>query len=114
MSPASHLEFAPPPPPGGMRAFGIALVIHAALMAALTWGVRWQHDNSVGVEAELWSAIPQLAAPKGETLEAPPTPPPEPKPEPPPVPKPVPQPPPQTGTQSDPQAGPEQGRRFGD
>jgi colicin import membrane protein len=88
MSPASHLEFAPPPPPGGVRAFGLALVIHALLMVALTWGVSWQQDNSVGVEAELWSAVPQLAAPKGETLETPPTPQPEPRPEPPPKPEP--------------------------
>ena len=94
MQQARHLEFAPPPPPGGVRAFGLALVIHALLLAALTWGVRWQQDNSVGVEAELWSALPQLAAPKGDTLEPQPEPEPksEPKPEPKPAPKPEPKP----------------------
>ena len=92
MKPAPHLEFAPPPPPGGVRAFGLALVIHALLMAALTWGVRWQQDNSVGVEAELWSAIPQLAAPKGDTLEPPTEAPLQPRPEPQPAPKPEPKP----------------------
>jgi colicin import membrane protein len=92
MSQSRHLEFAPPPPPGGVRAFGLALVIHALLMAALTWGVRWQQDNSGGVEAELWSAVPQLAAPKGDTLEPQPEPNPEPQPEPKPAPKPEPKP----------------------
>ncbi len=92
MSSAGHLEFAPPPPPGGVRALGLALVIHALLMVALTWGVSWQHDNSVGVEAELWSAVPQLAAPKGDTLDPPPEPTPEPKPQPAPEPKPIPKP----------------------
>jgi colicin import membrane protein len=52
----------------------MALVIHALLLVALTWGINWNSDNSVGVEAELWSAMPQLAAPKGETLEPQPEP----------------------------------------
>ena len=60
----------------------LALIVHAMLMAALTWGVSWNRpDNSVGVQAELWSAMPQLAAPKGETLEPQNEPNPEPKPQ---------------------------------
>lgn len=68
----------------------LALVAHALLMAALTWGVHWQHDPTpVAVEAELWSRLPQQAAPRA--VEPPPPPPrpapkPEPRPEPPPEP----------------------------
>ena len=89
MHSAQHLEFAPPAPPGGARALLLALIIHGLLMAALTWGVGWNKtDNNIGVQAELWSALPQWAAPKGETLE--PEPQPEPKSEPKPKPKPEP------------------------
>jgi colicin import membrane protein len=52
---------------------------------ALTAGIQWQQDNSLSVEAELWSAVPMAAAPKLVEVQAPP-PPPAPKPEPPPKP----------------------------
>ncbi|MCJ0762794.1 cell envelope integrity protein TolA [Variovorax terrae] len=72
---ADRLEFAPPPPPGMLRAFGLALLAHVLLLAALTWGVNWKRDaEDISVEAELWSAVPQQAAPK--PVEAPPPPPP--------------------------------------
>lgn len=81
---ADRFEFAPPPPPGLMRAFALAVVAHLLLLAALTWGVSWKRDmQTPAVEAELWSAVPQQAAPK--LVEAPPEP--EPKPVPPPPPK---------------------------
>lgn len=81
---ADRFEFAPPPPPGLMRAFSLAVVAHVLLLAALTWGVSWKRDaQTPAVEAELWSAVPQQAAPK--LVEAPPEP--EPKPAPPPPPK---------------------------
>nr|MDP2192445.1 energy transducer TonB [Rhodoferax sp.] len=65
-----RLEFAPPPTPGLLRALGLAVLAHAFLLAALTWGVHWKREAvSVTVEAELWSALPQPAAPK---LEQPP------------------------------------------
>ncbi len=79
---AKHLEFAPPPPEGTVRSVGAALVVHALLVVALTAGIQWKHDNSLSVEAELWSAVPMAAAPKLVEVEAPP-PPPAPKPEPP-------------------------------
>ena len=82
---AKHLEFAPPPPEGTARSVGAALVVHALLIVALTAGIQWQQDNSLSVEAELWSAVPMAAAPKLVEVEAP-TPPPAPKPEPPPKP----------------------------
>ena len=69
-----RLEFAPPPTPGLLRALGLAVLAHAFLLAALTWGVHWKREEvSVTVEAELWSALPQQAAPKPE--EPPPAPP---------------------------------------
>jgi len=92
---AQHLEFAPPPPKDGARSFGLALLVHVLLVAALTWGIHWNDsDQCVAVEAELWSAIPMPAAPRAvEPEPPPPTPKPEPEPPPPPpkvVPKPTP------------------------
>ena len=70
---ADRLEFAPPPTRGLVRAVILALLAHALLMAALTWGVRWKrNDTIVTAQAELWSALPQQAAPK--LVETPPAP----------------------------------------
>ena len=76
-----HIEFAPPAPEGTGRSVGASLVVHALLIVALTAGIQWKQDNSLSVEAELWSAVPMAAAPKLVEVEAPP-PPPAPKPEP--------------------------------
>jgi colicin import membrane protein len=71
-----RLELAPRAEPGALRAFGFALLVHLLLAAALTWGVNWKrNDPALSFEAELWSALPQEAAPP---LAAPPPPPPEP------------------------------------
>ena len=76
-----HLEFAPPPAPGFLRAFGLAILAHMALVAALTWGVSWKSQTvELVAEAELWAQVPVQAAPKLE--EAPPPPPLPPQPEP--------------------------------
>lgn len=81
-------QFAPPRPPGRLRAITLAVLAHALLLGALTWGVKWKTSaDQPAVEAELWSAIPQQAAP------APVAPPPPPAPEPEP-PRPAPAPPP--------------------
>ncbi len=78
-SAADRIEFGPPRDAGSVRAFGFALLAHALLIAALTWGVSWKRtDQSVAFEAEIWSAVPQAAAPK--LVEPPPPPPPEPAP----------------------------------
>jgi len=88
---ADRPEFAPPPPQGTPRAIAFALVAHALLIAALTWGVHWKRDaESDAVEAEIWSTTVQQAAPR---LSQPPTPTPAPVP-PPPAPAPPPPPPP--------------------
>ena len=79
---ADRLEFAPPPPPGLLRAVVLALLVHLMLVAALTWGVSWKRDaQTPAVEAELWAAVPQQAAPK--LVETPPEPEPAPAPPPP-------------------------------
>jgi len=79
-------EFMPPAPPGLMRAFGLAILAHVMLLVALTFAVNWKHQAEVvAVSAELWSALPQEAAPK--LVETPPEPEPAPKPEPKPAPK---------------------------
>jgi colicin import membrane protein len=86
-----RLELAPRAEPGALRAFGFALLVHLLLAAALTWGVNWKrNDPALSFEAELWSALPQEAAPP---LEAPPPPPPEPVVAPAPTPAPAPPPP---------------------
>ena len=60
----SYLEFAPPPTPGLLRGVVLAIIAHALLLAVLSAGVHWQRDAPVvTAEAELWSAIPQEAAP---------------------------------------------------
>jgi colicin import membrane protein len=78
---ADSLAFAPPPEPAAVRGFALAVIAHLLLLLALTWGINWHDtDRSVAVEAELWSAIPQEAAPPAPK---PPPPQPEVKPEPP-------------------------------
>ncbi|MDP4733704.1 MAG: protein TolA, partial [Limnohabitans sp.] len=87
-TPAPHLEFAPPAPPGMGRAWVVAGVAHLALFLALGLATAWKtQPQTVQAEAELWSALPQAAAPR---LQEPPPPPPEPEPprEPTPQPKP--------------------------
>jgi colicin import membrane protein len=70
------------------RAWVVAGVAHLALFLALGLATAWKiQPQTVQAEAELWSAVPQAAAPKLQ--EPPPAPPkPEPKPEPPPKPAP--------------------------
>ena len=80
-SAADRIDLGPPRDTGAVSSFGLALLVHAALIAALTWGVNWKRsDRSVAFEAELWSSTPQEAAPK--LVEAPPPPPPPPEPAP--------------------------------
>lgn len=80
-SATDRLEFGPPPNAGSMRAMGLALLVHALLIIALTWGVNWKRsDKSVSFEAELWSSLPQEAAPRLVEPPAPTPPPPAPTP----------------------------------
>jgi colicin import membrane protein len=78
----NRLEFAPPPAPGLVRSVLLAVLAHGVLLAVLSVGVQWHRQApSVSVQAELWSAIPQEAAPpppEPEPVKAPPLPPPPP------------------------------------
>ncbi len=73
-----------PQAPGGLGAgAALALVVHAALIAALTLGVDWRTHDPAPVAAELWAAVPQVAAPPApEPTPAPPAPAPSPAPAP--------------------------------
>ncbi len=71
---AERIEFNPPPQKGSLRSFGLALLAHGFLIAALTWGVSWKRTaESSAVEAELWSTTVMQAAPRA--VETPPPPP---------------------------------------
>lgn len=95
---------------GGMgRGAALALLVHAGLIVAIAFSVNWRRSADAGVEAELWAAVPQVAAPP---LVA--TPPPAPKPEPKLQPAPPPAPPkvePKAEPQPDPQIAIEKARR---
>lgn len=75
---AQHLELAPPHMGRWRGPLVWALLVHGLLLVALTWGVGWQRDTTVVMEAELWSTLPQVAAPKLVTPEPSPPPPPAP------------------------------------
>ncbi len=64
-----------PPEPNRWPAIGLAVGVHALLLAFLWIGVSWQNNAPVAVEAEIWDVATQTAAP-------PPAPAPEPEPEP--------------------------------
>jgi colicin import membrane protein len=89
-----HLEFAPPPTPGLLRALVLAILAHAVLLAVLSVGVQWKREpTQQAFEAELWSSVPvEAAAPAPELPPEPPPAPEPPKPAPP-EPKPLPPPP---------------------
>jgi len=56
--------FAPPPEPAAVRGFVLAVIAHLLLVVALSLGINWDKDTPpASVEAELWSALPQEAAP---------------------------------------------------
>ena len=89
---ADTLDLTPPQAGRWRGPLLIAFVVHLLLVLALTWGVGWQRDTQVVMEAELWSRLPEVAAPRASEPEPPPPPEPEPKPEPAPPPKPAPAP----------------------
>lgn len=85
-----------PRPPGGLApGAALALLAHAGLLLALTYATDWRTQPPTVVSAELWAAVPQVAAPPPVPAPVPapvlapapgPTPAPEPTPPPPPVP----------------------------
>jgi len=66
---------------GGMRkGTMLALLVHVGLVIALAFGVAWRSQTPTAVSAELWSAVPQVAAPKPVDPPTPAPPPPKPAP----------------------------------
>lgn len=84
----------PRSPAGLLPGAGLSLLVHVGLVAAIALGVSWQRHAPVEFSAELWSALPELAAARA------PEPPPAPAPTPAPVPVPAPAPPPPAATRS--------------
>lgn len=86
-APATAHSLTPPPERHWGGPMALALLAHGLLAAALTWGIGWSRSTPVPVlaEAELWSRLPQSAAPpEVDTAPPPPEPPaPAPAPEPP-------------------------------
>jgi colicin import membrane protein len=98
-----------PRQPGGMgRGLSLALLVHAGLLIAIAFGVSWRSSEPAGVEAELWAAVPQIAAPRPTEPEPRPEPKVEPKPPEPPPPPPKAQP---VEAQADAQIAIEKARR---
>jgi colicin import membrane protein len=99
--------FAPQQPPGMRAGLALAILAHVLLVIALAWSVHWKASEPEGVVAELWSSLPQTAAPRAappepkpqvaEPKPAPPPPPVEPKPAP--AVRPEPAPPPRADAQ---------------
>lgn len=75
----------PRSPDGTGRGLMLALGVHALLVVAIAFSVSWRTSDPAGVAAELWAAVPQIAAPR--PVEPEPTPQPK-KVEPPPPPPP--------------------------
>ena len=105
--------FMPSPPKGRGPALVLALIAHALLIAALAFGVHWRNSEPTTMAAELWSAVPQAAAPRA--AEPPPTAAaqtrPQARPAEPVVRRPDPVAPPPASTRPDPQIAIEQARR---
>jgi colicin import membrane protein len=66
----------PQPADGLGRGALLALVAHGLLIVAIAFGVRWRASEPEGVSAELWAAVPQVAAPPAAEPPATRTPPP--------------------------------------
>ncbi|MBN3741113.1 MULTISPECIES: cell envelope integrity protein TolA [Burkholderia] len=65
----------PPQPPrerGTWRAFALAALMHVLLALFLYHGVQWQNSTPAGAEAELWTEVPDVPAPRPVVTPAPP------------------------------------------
>jgi len=64
----------PPQAPAMGRGFGLALLAHGLLVLGLSLGVQWHTQTEPAFEAELWSLVPQAAAPRLQEPEPQPEP----------------------------------------
>lgn len=87
-------DLSPPEHSGWGLSFWLALLVHVALIVALSLGISWHHDATpVAMQAELWAAVPSEAAPPSAPTSEPTVEPPAPaQPEVTPPPKPAPTP----------------------
>lgn len=112
LQPASVPDALLPREPGGLApGAGLALLVHLGLLAALAYSVDWRTHTDTVVAAELWAAVPQVAAPRAATPPPKPAPAPTPAPPPPPPPPPPAAAAPQQPPAPDPQIAIEQVRR---
>ncbi|NNG23682.1 cell envelope integrity protein TolA [Telluria aromaticivorans] len=77
---AAGAPYSVPPEPSRLPAFLLAVAVHAVLVGFLWFGISWQNNEPVAVEAEVWDMSVQTAA--APELPPPPAPEPEPRPEP--------------------------------
>jgi len=77
-----------PPEPNRMSSIGLAVGVHALLLAFLVIGINWTNNQPIAVEAEVWDTSVQQAAPPAPQPPPQAEPEPEPQPEtPPPTPR---------------------------
>lgn len=76
----AHDTLLPQPPGGNGPGAALALVVHLGLILALTTAVDWRARTPEAVTAELWAAVPQIAAPPPPAPQVAPPPPPPPAP----------------------------------
>ena len=83
-APDSGSPYRVPPEPQRWPAIGLAVGVHALLLAFLWIGISWQNNTPIAVEAEIWDVTTQTAAPAPtlapEPEPEPETPPPQPAP----------------------------------
>ncbi len=72
MSATVARPYAIPPSGGSGRAIALAIVMHLLLGGLLFFGIRWQSSPPAVIQAELWSAVPQTAAPAPRPVPPPP------------------------------------------
>ncbi len=58
-----HDKLMPQRPAGIGKGTLLAILVHVGLLIALAFGVAWRSQTPAGVSAELWAAVPQVAAP---------------------------------------------------
>ena len=70
-----HDSLMPQRPDGIGKGMALAILVHVGLLIALAFGVAWRSQTPAGVSAELWAAVPQVAAPTPVETKPAPTPP---------------------------------------
>ncbi len=75
MTALSRDALMPREPRGLGPGLALALLVHVGLVIALAFGVSWRTSEPEGIQAELWAAVPQAAAPRAIEPETAPPPP---------------------------------------